>query len=201
MTDNHRMQRRTGGLFTRMDAQLPVPADPGRSAIEATMTYDRREIIRRFMNGLRIGAVGGLLSFPLPWIVGLVMLNLLWLAHGTAPVDRAHDWTNMTEGGWLAAYFVASVTFASLFASRFSTGPRSIRSDSTLVAATACLVLAAFIVIDGPRYKSEPDFGELLIDKLVLTVPAIIAGLSIAAARSFTSSTTSSPTLPKKAEP
>ncbi|MEM8672205.1 MAG: hypothetical protein AAGG48_32115, partial [Planctomycetota bacterium] len=31
---NHRMQRRTGGQFLRMDAQLPVPADPGRSVAE-----------------------------------------------------------------------------------------------------------------------------------------------------------------------
>ncbi|TWT93179.1 hypothetical protein Pla100_44960 [Neorhodopirellula pilleata] len=30
---NHRMQRRTGGQFSRMDAQLPVPADPGRSSV------------------------------------------------------------------------------------------------------------------------------------------------------------------------
>ncbi|GAB5517675.1 MAG: hypothetical protein Rhob2KO_54000 [Rhodopirellula baltica] len=28
------MQRRTGGQFSRMEAQLPVPADPGRSANE-----------------------------------------------------------------------------------------------------------------------------------------------------------------------
>ncbi len=32
MAGNHRMQRRTGGQFSRMDAQLPVPADPGRYA-------------------------------------------------------------------------------------------------------------------------------------------------------------------------
>jgi len=31
---NHRMHRRTGGQFSRMDAQLPVPADPGRSPDE-----------------------------------------------------------------------------------------------------------------------------------------------------------------------
>ena len=31
---NHRMQRRTGGQFSRMDAQLPVPADPYRFATE-----------------------------------------------------------------------------------------------------------------------------------------------------------------------
>ena len=33
-SQNQRMQRRTGGQSSRMEAGLPVPADPGRYRIE-----------------------------------------------------------------------------------------------------------------------------------------------------------------------
>ena len=161
------------------------------------MTHERAQIETRFIRGASNGVIAGLLAFPVPWIIGFVVLNLLWFAHGTAPIDRQSDLENMLRGGWLAAYFLSSIMFGTFFASRSLDACSPLRSDFVSVAAVACVALIAFVIVDGildePRSKLNPPprFGAPALDRLVLTVPAIVTGAALAAIRSFASSNTS----------
>jgi hypothetical protein len=126
--------------------------------------------------GLLVGAAAGALAYAVPW---LLLRLLLVMKQRGADVDPSD------EGAQVGSLFLASVVGAAALAS-FGTRPKSSAGrafSAVLVVAILALSLATFV--EGPRPKSEPPFGEKPADVLLLTVPAVAAGVLLLAWRTL----------------
>jgi hypothetical protein len=117
--------------------------------------------------GLLAGLVAGIVAFALPWL--LLYLLLLSKRLGI-DVDPS------TDGAWVGSYLLTSIVGTAACVA-FGANPRT-SFWSTLVAVflVAAVILALAGIVEGPRHKSEPPFGEKPIDLVFLTAPAVVAG-------------------------
>jgi hypothetical protein len=124
--------------------------------------------------GLIAGLVAGTVAFAGPWLLLYLLLFSKQLGNEVDP---------STGGAWLGSYFLTSIVGTAAGVA-FGTSPRSSVWRTFLsVALVAMVILALAGIVDGPRFKSKPPFGEKPIDLVVLTVPAVAAGLLILAWR------------------
>src|SRR5262249_58010885 len=87
------------------------------------------------------------------------------------------------DGAWVGSYFLTSIVGTAACVA-FGTSPRT-SFWRTLVAVflVTGVTLSLVAMLEGPRHKSEPPFGEKPIDVVFLTAPAVVAGLFILAWR------------------
>jgi hypothetical protein len=140
--------------------------------------------------GLVAALVAGSVAFAVPWLLLSLLLWGKWLG---IDVDPSRD------GAWLGAYFLTSIVATAACVS-FGTSPKaSFVRDAALIAGVTIVISSVATIVQGPRYKSEPPFGEGPADIALLTVPAVATGVAILAwrtlrARRDRSETTAKPT-------
>jgi hypothetical protein len=126
--------------------------------------------------GLIAGSVAGALAFTVPWLLLYLLRFLEWL--GT-DIDPSSD------GAWLGSYFLTSIVGTSACVSFGTQARSSAWRDFLVVALVAILVLSLVSLVEGPRLKSEPPFGEMPSDLVWLTAPAVVTGMVLLAWRTL----------------
>jgi hypothetical protein len=131
--------------------------------------------------GLLAGLVAGALGFALPWTLLYLLYVLNWLG---ADLDPSR------EGAWVGSYFTASLFGTGAFVS-FVTRPKShVGRNTAVIGLVAIVILTLTGFIGGPRYKSDPPFGEAPLDLVLLTAPAVATGVVLLAYHTLRASRT-----------
>jgi hypothetical protein len=133
--------------------------------------------------GLFAGVVAGTCAFAVPWMLLYLISFANWL--------RA-DFDPSREGAWIGSYFMTAIFGPAAFVT-FATRPRSwLGSNAGVITLATVVALSVQGMVEGRRYKSDPQFGEKPLDIVLLTVPALATAIVLLIWRILSASRTRS---------
>jgi hypothetical protein len=138
------------------------------------ITMDRHKLA--LGRGLVAGLSAAAIAATGPWL----LLHLLLLVNRLGT-----DLDPSPDGARVGSYLFASIVGAAAFVS-FGTRPRGqVWRDFVRVAFVALIIVAVLHVVDGPRMKGDPPFGEKPTDIVLFTIPSVVTGIALLAWRTL----------------
>src|SRR5262245_37732663 len=129
--------------------------------------------------GLLAGLIGGCLAYAVPWLLLYLIVLVKWLVYDLSAWERQYEVATMSADAWLGSIFVTAI-FGTAACVSFAMNPTlPVGRVSAAIGCVACFALTLMAIFEGPRYKSEPPFGEKPGDVVWLTAPAVAAGALI----------------------